>query len=314
MEKKDNEKQRPLEISDDVHSEPVESKQILKVLFGLMERGGDTNFIYRPTGFQELDKILLGGIQNSDLVVVAARPSIGKTQFVLNIAAKNLVMEDPIPVLIFTPEMTRSELMLRMLSYNTKSVLGVLEKGLIQETEWPKLENAACNLADVPLFIDDTANISFSELSKKAQSIKNKRGLGLLIVDGFSLMLPINLRPTRDDELNDLSRNFKCLAKELRVPVILTSYLSQRDDNGTDKMPELADLANTGLDKFADLVLFLCVDNIHNKEKGETDQVVDVSIGKNRTGSLGTVKIKMVKNYFYYKKQNGNFYERNVTS
>lgn len=276
-----------------IPSEPVTGRLLVKEVFRTMEKtfNEGSNIKSISTGNAELDRFLGGGLHCSDLITIAARPSLGKTSLVMQIA-RFTAIEHETPVFIFTPEMTGQELILMLLSSISNVAFQNLETGVIKEDCWAKLTAAASYISYAPVFIDDTLNISFQELREKALKIKNLNKLGLIIVDGFQFMPPVNPRQSRDDELKDLIRSFKGLAKELDVPVLLTSYLDRKVDERIDTRPTLSDLTIPGLDEFADLVLFLYRQSLPGRNKHEANpHMLSVSVAKNRHGSLGTLEI-----------------------
>lgn len=264
-------------------------KEVCRTMENSSEEGRNVRCV--PTGIAALDHFLTGGLHCSDLITIAARPSIGKTSVVTRIA-KNVAVEYGIPVFIFTPEMTGQELMLKMLSSVSKVPLRRLKTLTLDERQWCPVTVACSKISDASIFIDDTVNLSFPELKNKALKIKELNKSGLIIVDGFQFMPPMQPRLSRDDELKDLIRSFKGLAIELDVPVLLTSYLDRKVDERMDKRPILSDLAISGLDEFADLVLFLYRKGIPDKDQVEAAlHMLSVSVAKNRHGALGTLEI-----------------------
>ncbi len=246
-----------------------------------------------PTGFYDLDR-MTAGFQPSDLVVVAARPGMGKTSFVLNIAL-NVALEEGGTVAIFSLEMSKEQIALRMLSSVSRVDYQKLRTGNISPDDWKSIIEAASELSDASIYIDDTPAISVLEMRAKARRLQAERGLDLIIVDYLQLMRGRGRKENRQQEISEISRSLKGLAKELNVPVVAVSQLSRAVEARTDKRPQLSDLRESGaIEQDADLVLFIYRDEVYNKATAEPN-VAEVIIGKQRNGPVGTVKLTFIK-------------------
>ena len=248
-----------------------------------------------PTGFADLDDTLLG-LQPSSLVIVGARPAMGKTAFALNIAS-NVAMTSNLPVLIFSLEMSHSELTMRLLSTEARIDSKKLRTGNITEPEWTRINSAVGRLENRLLYLDDNANVTVMEIRAKARRLKAKHnGLGLIVIDYLQLMSGTNAE-SRQLEISEISRNLKILARELEVPVIALSQLSRKLEDRSDKRPQLSDLRESGaIEQDADVVLFIHRPEVYRNEKGEgvghdEKGVADIMIAKHRQGPTGTVRL-----------------------
>ncbi len=252
-----------------------------------------------PTGYADLDK-MTAGLQPSDLIIVAGRPSMGKTAFALNLVEYATSQADKeVPAVIFSLEMSKEQLVQRMLCSLAKVDAGRLRTGHLGESDWPKLTMAAGQLNETQIFIDDTPAISVLELRSKARRLKAEHGLGLIIVDYLQLMRGSNPE-SRQQEISDISRSLKALAKELSVPVVALSQLNRSLESRTDKRPMMADLRESGaIEQDADVIMFVyreavycedCKSRERTCEKGH-DKDAEVIIGKQRNGPIGTVHL-----------------------
>jgi replicative DNA helicase len=233
---------------------------------------------------------MTSGLQPSDLIIVAARPGLGKTSFCLNIAA-HAAIENRNPVGIFSLEMTKDQLMLRMLSSRAKVDYSKIRSGYIKEEELAKLVNAADIFRQAKIYIDDTPAIGVLELRAKARRQKKEKGLDLIIVDYLQLMRGIGRTETREREIAEISGSLKALAKELDIPVIAVSQLSRQTETRADKRPQLSDLRESGaLEQDADVVVFIHRADAY-KKPDERDGIAEVIIGKQRNGPTGVVKL-----------------------
>lgn len=242
-----------------------------------------------PTGFEKLDH-MTSGLQPSDLIIVAARPGLGKTSFCLNIAA-HAAIENRNPVGIFSLEMTKDQLMLRMLSSRAKVDYSKIRSGYIKDEELAKLVNAAKIFGQAKIYIDDTPAIGVLELRAKARRQKREKGLDLIIVDYLQLMRGSGRTETREREIAEISGSLKALAKELDIPVIAVSQLSRQTEARADKRPQLSDLRESGaLEQDADVVAFIHRADAY-KKPDERDGIAEVIIGKQRNGPTGVVRL-----------------------
>jgi len=283
-----------------------EIKSLLKESFKTIEKLYESKEIVTgvPSGFEELDK-LTSGFQPSDLVVIAGRPSMGKTAFSLNIA-QYAAIEKKIPSALFSLEMSKEQLVLRMLCSEAKVDAHKLRGGFLGETDWPKLTRAAGILSEAPIFIDDTPALSVLEMRAKARRLMAEHELGLVIVDYLQLMRGRGLsgrgRPsseTREQEISDITRSLKALAKELNIPVIALSQLNRKVEERTDKRPHLADLRESGaIEQDADLITFIYRDEIYNRADDNPNKgIAEVIIGKQRNGPVGEIKLAFLDKY-----------------
>lgn len=241
-----------------------------------------------PTGFKELD-MRTTGLQPSDLVLIAARPAMGKTSFALNIAA-NAALRHKVPVAVFSLEMSKEQLANRILSSEALISLEKLRTAEIDNDDMAKLAGAINALSKAPIYIDDTAGITVSEIKAKCRRLKLKNELGLIVIDYLQLIQG-NSREGRLQEVSENSRLLKILAKELSVPVITLSQLSRAPDQRTDHHPMLSDLRESGsIEQDADMVMFLYRDEYYNPET-EKKNTVECIISKFRNGSTGSVEL-----------------------
>ena len=252
-----------------------------------------------PSGFRDLDQ-MLAGFQPSDLVILAARPSMGKTAMVLNITT-GAAVRNKTPVLFFSLEMSRIQLVMRMLCSEARVDGNKLRRGFLSEKDWPNLTTAAGLLSEAPIFIDDTPGLNIREMRTKARRLALEHGLGLIIIDYLQLMEGPGgsaKSENRTQEISQISRGLKALGRELKVPVISLSQLSRAVESRTDKRPMLSDLRESGaIEQDADVVMFLYRDEYYNKEKSEDQGVAEVIIAKQRNGPVGTVKLKYFEQY-----------------
>lgn len=243
-----------------------------------------------PTGFERLD-YMTSGLQEADLVIVAARPGLGKTSLCLNIAA-HAAIDFGASVGIFSLEMTKEQLMLRMLSMKALVSYSNIRSGYIKDEDLECLVKAAEEFSHAKLYIDDTPAISVLEIRAKARRQKRDKGLDLIIVDYLQLMRGTRRTETREREIAEISGSLKALAKELRVPVIAVSQLSRQTEARSDRRPQLADLRESGaIEQDADLVLFIHRADAYRKTPEEKDGIAELIIGKQRNGPTGTVKL-----------------------
>lgn len=256
-----------------------------------------------PSGYIELDK-LTAGFQSDQLIILAARPSVGKTAFALNIA-QNVATRFSIPVVIFSLEMNALDMVYRMICAEGNINASNLRTGQLTDDEWSSLTVATDTLKDAPIFIDDSAGIKVSEIRAKCRRLKQENpNLGLIVIDYLQL-IDGNGRENRQQEVSEISRQLKKLAKELGVPVLALSQLSRGLEQRQNKRPILSDIRESGsIEQDADIVAFLYRDDYHQKDEEEPDKqddlpdnVVEVIIAKNRAGARDTVKLLFKKEY-----------------
>lgn len=262
-----------------------------------------------PTDFYELDAIL-NGLQKSDLIILAARPAMGKTAFALNIA-QNVALKAKTPVAIFSLEMSKDQLMQRMLCSEAEIDSQRVKTGNMQSKDWEKLATAMNAFAQAPIYIDDTSGCTITDIRAKCRRLKmEEKNLGLILIDYLQLMESAG-REDRMQQISAISRGLKILAKELDVPVIALSQLSRAVESRTDKRPMLSDLRESGsIEQDADIVMFIYRDEYYRKaEEGEEDAVAkaqskgesEIIIAKHRNGSVGTVKLLFQGNITKFK-------------
>jgi replicative DNA helicase len=275
------------EISEDrVRPSFYSLKDIIKSSFKTIERLYEKRQLITgvPTGFTKLDE-LTSGLQPSDLIIVAGRPSMGKTALALDIAA-HAAVEGGIPSAIFSLEMAKEQLALRMLCSEAKVDAHRLRGGFLSESDWPRLTRAAGSLSEAPIFIDDTPGLSALEMRAKSRRMKAEHNLGLVVVDYLQLMRGRADSDTREQEISDISRSLKALAKELTVPVIAISQLNRRVEERGDKRPQLSDLRESGaIEQDADVIIFLYRDEVYNRSEDNPNKgKAEIIIGKQRNG------------------------------
>jgi replicative DNA helicase len=250
-----------------------------------------------PTGFTELDR-LTAGFQPSDLIILAGRPSMGKTAFALNIA-QNAAIANNICVAIFSLEMSKDQLALRMLCSEARVNAQKVRTGFLSERDWPKLINAVGHLSEAPVFIDDTPALSAMEIRAKARRLKSKHDLGLLLVDYMQLMRGRGRNESREQEISEISRSLKAMAKELNVPVVALSQLNRKVEDRPNKRPQMADLRESGaIEQDADVIAFIFRDEVYNRSEDNPNRgMAEIIVAKQRNGPIGIVKLAFVDKY-----------------
>ena len=243
------------------------------------------------TGYTDLDR-MTAGLQPSDLIILAGRPSMGKTSMVINIAQHAAVI-DRIPTAVFSLEMSREQLAMRMLCSVGRIDAQSLRTGRLMENDWPKLTRATGILSEAPIHIDDTAGMTVLEMRAKARRLKSEHDIGLIVVDYLQLMQGSAKAGNRTEEVGDISRSLKAMAKELDVPVIALSQLNRSLESRTDKRPQLSDLRESGaLEQDADVIMFIYRDEVYNKADDNPNRgLAELIVGKQRNGPIGTVKL-----------------------
>ncbi|MFO0694909.1 MAG: replicative DNA helicase [Polyangiales bacterium] len=258
------------------------------------ERGGTITGL--PTGFLKVDE-MTAGMHPGDLIIIAGRPGMGKTSFAMNVAVNACMTKTDgkySPVAVFSLEMPKEQLVQRMLSSEGRVDSSRLRKGQLVRDDWPKLAQAAGALAEMPIFIDDTPAISLIELRSKARRIRAEHGLSLIVIDYLQLMRSGSRNDSREQEISEISRNLKALAKELSLPIIALSQLNRSVETraGKDKRPQLSDLRESGaIEQDADTIWFVYRDEVYNRETPEKG-VAEIIIGKQRAGPTGTARVK----------------------
>jgi replicative DNA helicase len=260
----------------------------------LHQRTGDVTGI--PTGFAELDR-MTAGFQRNDLIIVGARPSVGKTAFALNIA-QNVAVKSGENVAIFSLEMGAEQLVMRMLCAEGNIDAQRLRTGSLTDEDWGKLTMAMGSLSNAGIFIDDTPGVRISDLQAKCRRLKQEHGLGMILIDYLQLILGSGRGgENRQQEVSEISRSLKQLARELQVPVIALSQLSRGVEQRQDKRPMMSDIRESGsIEQDADIVAFLYRDDYYDKES-ENKNIIEIIIAKQRNGPTGTVSLAFVKEY-----------------
>jgi replicative DNA helicase len=264
-----------------------------------LQRGGKS-ITGVPSGFTDLDE-LTSGFQPSDLIVVAARPSMGKTAFILNIA-QHAAIEHNVPVALFSLEMSKESLVQRMLTGEARVDAQKLRKGMLRDDDFPRLARAAGILAQAPIFIDDSPGITLLEMRSAARRLRADANIGLVVVDYLQLIQSTSDAENRTQEISQISRSLKALAKELAVPVVALSQLSRATEQRTDKRPQLSDLRESGaIEQDADLVMFIYRQEMYegptDKDGNSLEGRAEVIVGKQRNGPTGIVNLFFHKAY-----------------
>jgi replicative DNA helicase len=274
------------------------SKLILHNIETLEEKQGNRSLVTGvPMGFTVLDN-LTSGLQNSDLIILAGRPSMGKTALALNIA-RNAAIESNIPVAVFSLEMSKEQLSLRMLCSEARLDSSRLRGGFFSMDDWRRLTDAAGVLSESPIYIDDTPNISAMEIRAKARRLKMDKNIGLIVIDYLQLMQGRGTAERRDLEISEMSRALKALAKELSLPVLALSQLNRMLEQRNDKRPRLSDLRESGaLEQDADVVAFIYRDEIYNRDENNPKKgTADIILAKQRNGPTGEVTLTFLTTY-----------------
>ena len=261
------------------------------------ERAGSLSGV--DTGYSDLN-YYTGGLQNSDMIILAARPSVGKTALALNLA-RNTAVKAKTPVLIFSLEMSVQQLSQRFLCAEARINSHSLRNGNLTAEDWERLVNWTEKLADAAIFIDDTPSISILELRAKSRRAKMEHDIGLIVIDYLQLMTTTGRTDNREQEIASVSRSLKALAKELNVPVLALAQLSRAVELRTDKKPQLSDLRESGsIEQDADVVMFLHRPGRYNdvdEEGNSLENVAEIIIGKQRNGPTGTVELVWLPEY-----------------
>jgi replicative DNA helicase len=250
-----------------------------------------------PTGFRGLDE-KTSGFQAGDLVVIAGRPSMGKTALALNIA-RNATLETGEPSAVFSLEMSKEQLSLRMLSAEARVDSSRMRGGFLTEKDLARINRAAGALYDLPIYIDDSPAISALEIRAKARRMKMEKALGLIVIDYLQLMRGRTSAERRELEISEISRSLKALAKELSIPVVALSQLNRKVEERTNKRPLLSDLRESGaIEQDADVIVFIYRDEVYNKEEDNPNKgIAELLLAKQRNGPIGTVKLAFLEQY-----------------
>ncbi len=256
--------------------------------------GRDESITGVPTGYQDLDE-MLAGLQPSNLVVVGARPSMGKTAFALGMASHAAAQGTP--VLFFSLEMSHLEIAQRVLCAEARVDATRMRNGRLVENDWSKISHAIGRLGNSPLFIDDNPNVTVMDIRAKARRMKAREGLGLVVVDYLQLMTGRNNAENRQVEISEISRGLKILVRELSIPVVALSQLSRGLESRSDKRPMLADLRESGaIEQDADVVMFIYRDEVYNHDSSDQGSA-EILVAKHRNGPTGSVQLAFVGHY-----------------
>ena len=280
-------------LRDTVH--PIRDLLIegMENIEALCERGESVTGI--ASGFPDLDDWTTG-FQASNLIIVAARPSMGKSALMGDFALNAAVRQQQ-PVVIFSLEMGRQEMVQRFLASEGKVDSQRIRKGTLQEQDWTRISAALGRLAEAPIFIDDSANITLMEMRAKCRRLKARHGLGMIIIDYLQLMQGPRRSENRQQEVSEISRSLKILAKELQVPVVCASQLNRMVDSRSDKRPMLGDLRESGaIEQDADIVMFLYRDEVYD-QNSEARGEAELIVAKHRNGPTGTVRLAFMNQY-----------------
>ena len=260
----------------------------------LFNSGGDITGL--STGFTDLDK-MTSGLQPSDLVIVAGRPSMGKTSFAMNLV-ENAVLAQDKPILVFSMEMPAEQLVIRILSSVGKIDQTRIRNGKLEQEDWPKLSAAVGKLKDVPLLIDDTAALTPTELRSRARRVQREHGqLGMIMVDYMQLMQIAGSSEGRTAEISEISRNLKAIAKEFNCPMVALSQLNRSLEQRPNKRPVNSDLRESGaIEQDADVIMFIYRDEVYNEDSPDKG-TAEIIIGKQRNGPIGTARLAFVGQY-----------------
>ena len=250
-----------------------------------------------PSGFTDLD-YRTAGFHGSELILIAARPAMGKTAFALNIAT-NAAVKSKVPVAVFSLEMSKEQLVNRILCSESMVDSNKVRTGKLEEEDWTKLAGSIGPLSEANIYIDDTPGISITEIRAKCRKLKLEKDIGLVVIDYLQLIQGSNNKRngSREQEISEISRSLKILAKELDVPVIALSQLSRAAEQRPDHRPMLSDLRESGaIEQDADIVMFLYRDDYYNQDSEKKD-IAEVIIAKHRGGSTGTVELLWLGSY-----------------
>ncbi len=276
----------------------VHVKDIVKDSFKMIEKLYEKKEAVTgvPTGFEEFDK-LTSGLQPSDLIIIAGRPSMGKTALALNMAGHASIHAGH-RVAVFSLEMSKEQLVQRLLCSEARVDSSRLRVGFLHENDWPKLTKAAGGLSEAPLYIDDMAAQTVLEMRAKCRRLQREKGLDLVVIDYLQLVRGgSKFSDSREREISDISRSLKALAKELHIPVVALSQLNRSVESRQDKRPQLSDLRESGaLEQDADVIAFVYRDEVYNKESPDKG-MAEIIIGKQRNGPIGTARLAFLNSY-----------------
>jgi len=293
-------------------------KDIIKDAFETIERLYErkSHITGVSTGFRELDR-LTAGLQDSDLIIIAGRPGMGKTSFALNVA-ENAAIEANVPVAVFSLEMSKEQLVQRMLASRARIDLQKLRNGFLKDEDWGKLTTAVGTLYEAPIFIDDTPAQTVLEMRAKARRWKEEFGLKLLVIDYLQLMRGRRGVDSREQEISDISRSLKAMAKELHIPIIALSQLSRRTEQREGNLPQLSDLRESGaIEQDADVVMFVYREGVYKKCECPADlctcgirKSAEIIVAKQRNGPTGAAKLTFMNEYTRFEDQAPHEYDQ----
>jgi replicative DNA helicase len=296
----DDAEQTIFEISHSKSNQDFQAlKKIIPETFKKVEKLAEKKELITgvPSGYEDLDR-MTAGLQSSDLIIIAGRPSMGKTALAMNIV-QNAAIFNKIPVAVFSLEMSKEQLGMRMLCSVSRVDSQSLRTGFIKDPDWPKLARATGILSEAPIFIDDTPALSVLEMRAKSRRLKAEHKVGLVVVDYLQLMRGRSGAERREQEISEISRSLKAMAKELDLPVIALSQLNRSLESRTDKRPQLSDLRESGaIEQDADVICFLYRDAVYNKsEDNPKRHIAEVIIGKQRNGPTGSVELTFIDKF-----------------
>ncbi|MFH1020915.1 MAG: replicative DNA helicase [Pseudomonadota bacterium] len=250
-----------------------------------------------PTEYHDFDK-MTAGLQRSDLIILAARPSMGKTALAVNMV-QNAALLHKVPVAVFSLEMSKEQLGMRMLCSISRVDAQRLRTGFLKEQDWPKLTRAVGMLSEAPIYIDDTPAITVLEMRAKCRRLKTEHNIGMVVVDYLQLMRGKANSQSREQEISEISRSLKAMAKELSIPVLALSQLNRSLESRPNKRPQLSDLRESGaIEQDADLIMFIYRDEVYNKaEDNPRKGIAEIIIGKQRNGPTGTVELAFIDRF-----------------
>jgi len=275
----------------------VPIKDVVKDAFKLIEKRYEKKEAITgvATGFVDFDR-MTAGLQPAELIIIAGRPSMGKTALAINMA-QNASMRHNVPVALFSLEMSKESLVMRMLCSEARIDSHRLRGGFLKDSDWPRLAKAAGSLAEAPMYIDDSGALSILEMRAKSRRLQAEKGLGLIVVDYLQLMHGRAAAEGREREISEISRGLKALAKELSVPVVALSQLNRSLEQRTDKRPMLSDLRESGaIEQDADVISFVYRDEYYHPETVDKG-IAELIIGKQRNGPTGTVQLRFFNEY-----------------
>jgi replicative DNA helicase len=279
--------------------------EVIKESFKKIEKTTGSTITGVPTGFTDFDN-LTSGLQPADLIIIAGRPSMGKTALALNMAY-NAALESNIGVVVFSLEMSRLQLGLRLLGADAMVDASRIRKGLLQDDDYIRLTDAANRLSELPIYIDDSSGLSALELKARARRLKKKYDIGLVVIDYLQLMQSKKSSESRQLEISDISRSLKALAKDLNIPVVAASQLNRKVEDRPNKRPILADLRESGaIEQDADLILFIYREYLYNRTE-ENKGKAEIIVAKHRNGPTDKIDLTFMERYTrfqnYYRKE-----------